>query len=226
MLGGHHHLPGLGEHRLLAGNGIERAQLLRRMLQIVAFGLGPLHQAAVLVQCLLGGRGARPKRGNVIHLGLVTAEGIEQAAVCGDVDQRTVGMLAMNLGQRAGDLTQQVQAHRLVVDGRAARTVGVLDAADYKFVVRINTLLLEDCESRMRTRERKGRGDHATLRPCPHQRTVATGAKRQTQRVKQDRLAGTGFTGEHGQPRVESDIELLDQDDVTNGESGQHGPHL
>ena len=66
------------------------------------------------------------------------AEGIEQAAVGGDVDQRAVGVLAVDLGQCAGDLAQQVEAHRLVVDGGTARAIGILDAADDEFALRID----------------------------------------------------------------------------------------
>ncbi len=69
----------------------------------------------------------------------MTAEGIEQAAVGGDVHQRAVGMLAVDLGQRAGDLAQQVEAHRLVVDGGAAGAIGILDAADDEFALGIDS---------------------------------------------------------------------------------------
>ena len=54
----------------------------------------------------------------------------------------------------------------------------------------------------------------------------AARAKGQAQRIEQDRFAGTGFAGEHGQPLLERDIELLDQDDVTNGKGSEHGPTL
>ena len=91
-----------------------------------------------------------PQGRNLCRSASSAAEGIEQAAVGGDVDQRAVGVLAVDLGQRAGDLAQQIQADRLVVDGGTARAIGILDAADDQFAVRIDALLLEDGEGRMR----------------------------------------------------------------------------
>ncbi len=152
------------------------------------------------------------------------AEGIEQAAVGGDVDQRAVGMLAVDLGQRTGDLAQQVEAHRLVVDGGAARAVGILDAADDEFALGIDALLLQDGEGRVRcaAARRPPSPRRARHRPAPGEESPA-GAQRQSQRIEQDGFARTRFAGEHGEALVERDVELLDQDDVANGKSGQHG---
>ena len=46
------------------------------------------------------------------------------------------------------------------------------------------------------------------------------------QRIEQDRLAGAGLAGQHRQPPLGRDVELLDKDDVADGKSGQHGARL
>ncbi len=56
-----------------------------------------------------------------------------------------------------------------------------------------------------------------------HQRLVAAAAERQREGIEQDRLAGAGLAGEHGEPRGEIDVELVDQDDVADRKSGKHG---
>jgi hypothetical protein len=154
------------------------------------------------------------------------AEGIEQAAVGGNVHQCPVRMLAVDLRESARDLAQQVEAHRLVVDGRTAGAVGVLDAADDEFALGIDPLFLQDGEGRVAWGQRETRRHHAALGACAHQGGIAPGAQRQPQRIEQDGLARTGLPGEDGEAPLERDVELLDQDDVANGESGQHGPHF
>ncbi len=48
-------------------------------------------------------------------------------------------------------------------------------------------------------------------------------AERERKAVEQDRLARAGLAGEHGEPFAEAQIEPIDQDDVADGELGQHG---
>ena len=154
------------------------------------------------------------------------AEGVQQAAVGGYLDERAIGMLAVDFRQRGRDLAQQVQAHGLVVDGRAAWAIGILDAADNEFALSIHPLLLQDDEGGMRAGQCEGRRDDAALSTRPHQRGIAAGAQRQAQRIEQDGFAGTRLAGEHGEAFLERNVELLDQDDVANGKGSEHGRRL
>ncbi len=52
---------------------------------------------------------------------------------------------------------------------------------------------------------------------------VGARAERQPERIEQDRLAGAGLAGEHAQPGVELELELVDEHDVADGELPQHG---
>ncbi len=67
-------------------------------------------------------------------------------------------------------------------------------------------------------------GDDLTLLdPLAYQRLVAARAERQREGVEQNRLAGAGFAGEHGKAVGEVDVEPVDEDDIADGQSGEHG---
>src|SRR5690606_18398922 len=55
-----------------------------------------------------------------------------------------------------------------------------------------------------------------------HERGLGAVAEHQPERVEQDRLARPGFAGKHAEARRESQVERLDQDDITDRERGQH----
>jgi len=143
-----------------------------------------------------------------------------------NIDQSPVGMLAMDLGKRHGDLPQQVEADGLIVDGGAAGAIGILDAADDQLALRIDPLILQNGEGEVIARQGKGRRHDAAFRAGPHQAGIATRAKCQPERIEQDRLACAGFAGQHGEALVERDVELLDEDDVANGKCGQHALNI
>ncbi len=71
-------------------------------------------------------------------------------------------------------------------------------------------------------RQVESRGHLALLGALAHQRDVAAGAERQRKGIEQDRLAGAGLAGQHGEAGGEIDIEPVDQDDVADGEPGEH----
>ena len=41
--------------------------------------------------------------------------------------------------------------------------------------------------------------------------------------VLQDRFTGAGFAGEHGEAATEAELQCLDQGDVFEAQSGEHG---
>src|SRR5262249_45856151 len=46
--------------------------------------------------------------------------------------------------------------------------------------------------------------------------------ERQTQRVQQYRLAGTGFAGQHAKAGTKAESEAIDQRDIADGQTEQH----
>lgn len=55
-----------------------------------------------------------------------------------------------------------------------------------------------------------------------YQPTVTARAKRQSQGIKQDRLAGSGLAGQHAQSGAKIQIQAVNQDNITDGKAGQH----
>ncbi len=56
-----------------------------------------------------------------------------------------------------------------------------------------------------------------------HQAGIAAAAEGQRKGIEKDGFAGAGFTGQHCKAAGKLDIEPLDQDDVTDRQTGQHG---
>ena len=63
----------------------------------------------------------------------------------------------------------------------------------------------------------------ARAAPFAHDAGVAAAAERELERVDQDRLAGAGLAAQHRQPRRELDLERVDDDEVADRETVQHG---
>jgi len=50
-----------------------------------------------------------------------------------------------------------------------------------------------------------------------------TAAHQGAHRVDEDRLAGAGLTGEHGETRCQFELDGIDDHEIANGKSAQHG---
>ena len=136
------------------------------------------------------------------------------------IDQRAGVVLTVNFNERGAQRLQRLHADRLVVDEGAGAAVGKLHAAqDHRL---INSDVGEQSARRMLGRQFEHRGDLALLGALAHQGGVAARAQRQREGVEQDRLAGAGLAGQHGKARREIDVEPVDQNDVSDRESGQH----
>ena len=176
------------------------------------------------------GRGFRlaPRLPQHLDLGGVlfqAAEGVEQAAMGGGIDQRAVVVLAVDLDQRLAELLHHLHAHRLVVDEGAGAPVAELHAAQDQLVLGGDVVGGQHGVRRVVAGDVEG-GDHLALPlALAHQGLVAAGAQSQGEGVEQDRLAGAGLAGEHGKPRGEIDVEPVDQDDVADRKSGKHGAY-
>ena len=134
----------------------------------------------------------------------------------GGVGQRAIVVLAVDLDQRLAELLHDLHAHRLVVDEGAGAAVGELGAAQDQLVLVGDVVGLEDRARRVIAADLEHGGDLPLLRALADQRLVAAAAERQREGVQQDRLAGAGLAGEHGEPRGEIDVQLVDQDDVAD----------
>ena len=139
------------------------------------------------------------------------------------IDQRAVVVLAVDLDQRAAELAHHLDADRLIVDESAGAAIRQLDAAQDQFVIRGDVVVLQQRTRRMLGRDLEHGNDLTLLDALAHQALVAAAAQRQGETVEQDRLAGTGFAGKDREALGEIDVEPVDQHDIANGQTGEHG---
>ena len=124
----------------------------------------------------------------------------------------------MNLDDSLRDRTHCLHADGLVVDEGPGASVGKLQAAQNEIAIDRDILRGGDAAGRMLGRKVENRG-HLTLRlACAHERPVASAAERQGESIKQDRFAGAGLAGQHGEASPKGEIEAIDQNDVADRE--------
>ena len=70
--------------------------------------------------------------------------------------------------------------------------------------------------------EFKAGGDAGLIFPGADQAGIGAIPQHQPQRIEQDRLAGPGLASQHTQPPGEIEVERFDQNDIADGEAGQH----
>jgi len=216
----------VGQLGLLAGARVEGVELLHRVAQegLVALGLGKAPGGGLARrQGVLPGT---PELAQIARLGRQAAVGVQQRAVGRRVHQAALVELALDLDQRVRQLAQQAGRGGLVVHVGTAAAVRGQHAAQQQQVFRFNALLGEQGAGGMIGGDVKGGGDAGLLGVGPEQTRVGTVAKREAQRIKQDRLAGAGFPGQHTESAIEGKVELLDNDDVADRQADQHSPIL
>src|SRR6185369_12880838 len=131
-------------------------------------------------------------------------------------------MLPVNLDQSSADGLHGLHAHRLVIDEGAGAAICKLHAAQNQLVLGWNAVLIDQGADRMVIREIECRRHLALLGTVTNQGDVTAGTERKRKCIEQDRLASAGLAGERSKTLREIDIESLDQNDVTNGQPGQH----
>ena len=137
-------------------------------------------------------------------------------------------MLAVDLDDQPPHRLQQPGGNRLVVDEGTGAAIGQLHATQDDVLIVGDGVLAQRLARRMMARQLQHRHHLPALGPCPDQRRVATAAKRQRQRIEQDGFARTGLTGQCGKSVFEREIELVDQDNVSNRKRIEHsdGPSV
>ena len=139
------------------------------------------------------------------------------------IDERAVVVLAMNFDQFAGDRPQCLPGHPLIVDESAAAAIRQLEASQNKGAGGFDVLRLRRDHRRVVLRKFESRADLTLRRAVADQAAVAPGAKRQRKRIEKNRFAGAGLAGQNGKATVECEINLVDQNDVADGQLNEHG---
>lgn len=162
-------------------------------------------------------------RAQVARLRKQSAMCVDKRAMRGRFDKRALVMLTVDFDERATDHAQRLRRRRLIVDESARSAVRRLNPAQNNFVFACEPEFARGDMRGMVRAKVEYRGHLSLLAAGAHERSVAASAKRQHERVEQNRFSGAGFAGERRQARPEFEIERVNQHDVANGETDQHG---
>jgi len=149
--------------------------------------------------------------------------------VAARVDQPAIIVLAVEFDERGGEFAQQAGAGGLVVDEAARGETAVAIRAELTaqqqglagFVGDAGLFQLAG-DGSGKPGEFEAGVDAGLFLAGADQAGVRPHAEDEAQRIEQDRLAGAGLAGEHAEAGGERQVERLDQDDVADGEPGQH----
>ena len=97
--------------------------------------------------------------------------------------------------------------------------------ADQQFILlRLQLLLIQPGPNGWRERK-AGLDPPALTAPAQQPGSLSSlgTAQQGIQRIEQDRLAGTGLAGEHSESLAEAQLQSLDQGDVLEAQTGEHG---
>ncbi len=138
------------------------------------------------------------------------------------INERPVVVLAVNLDELAADAPERLRRDALVVDEGPAAAVGQLHAPQDEAAAGLDALRLRSGDRRVVRPKLERRADLAKLGAMAHEARLSLSSERQRKSVQQDGFAGARLAGQNGQPAVKLEVELVDQDNVADGEVYQH----
>ncbi|MNI31783.1 hypothetical protein D3C73_856750 [compost metagenome] len=202
--------------------GVEVGQIQRDLLRLGrGLGGGPLQ----FIQMGLRRLETLGRPGHARQLRLQPAIVVQKGAVRFPVQQADGFMLAVHLDQQGADFAQGRHPGGLIVDIGAAAAVGRHHPTQDQFLARrrLEAPLGQQGDQRLVIRSGEdGRGGRL-LGAVAHQSGVGARAQRQAQGVQNDGLARPRLAGQHGQARLDLQVQGVDKHDVADRERGQHG---
>ena len=170
------------------------------------------------------GRGAPARPGGGERRGVDMRLGVEQLAHGGGARQPLPGMLAVDLDQMLGHLAQLRHGRRAAVDPGAALALRIDHPPHQQRIVGRDGVEAGRFQPAGKARRPVELGaDLGPRRALAHHAGVAAAAEGELQRVDQDRLAGAGLAGEHGEARAEVEFERRHDHEIAQREASQHG---
>ena len=139
------------------------------------------------------------------------------------IAQGAIIMLPMNFDQLRADAFEQLNRNRLVIDESAGAPVTRLDAAQDQRVFPGNAVFRKERKNRMPCRQFEHGRDLPLLRALADQRRVAPRAERQGESVKKNGFSRAGLAGHDRQAIAEFEVQAINENNVADGQGGQHG---
>ena len=153
----------------------------------------------------------------------MAGKGVEHAAMVGWGEQTVQVKLPLDFHHGLPQTAQGTRRGWFVIDESAAAAIGLDHPAQHQLaVVDLQTQLAQLVKHRVPVGHVENSGNRGLPRATADHVRAGPQADTNTQSVEQDRLARTGLTGECGQSHAQLQIELVDQDEITNGQSREH----
>ena len=149
--------------------------------------------------------------------------GVEQLALGIALEQRLVGMLAVDVHQLLAQFAQCLYRCGLAIDVAARAAVGADGAAQDAFTVHLQFSLAQPGLHFVQRTDLEGGADLGTIAADAYRAAVGTIAQHQAEGVEQDRFAGAGLAGEHAHTGRELQLQLFDDGEITDGKMPEHG---
>ena len=151
-------------------------------------------------------------RARIAHGNLV----VEQRALGVEFQQRLVRVLAVDVDEQFAQFAQLAGRRRDAVDvGLGA--AGVVDHAAQQRAAFVGLELVLFQPDARGLGQREVGADVGLGRAFAHHACLTAAAKRELERVDQDRLAGAGLAGEHREAVRELELDRVDDDEVADG---------
>ena len=212
-----------GELGPLAVAHRERGELALPCGEVFALGRRGFGGVRRRIAMLDRGAPRAPLRGNFPRERDEAAECVEERALFLGVLERLVRVLTVQVDQLLAQRAELRKRHRVAVDEGPRAALRVEHAAHQHFAVLVGERVLGEPGARVRRVGDVERGRE--LRPLgagpdlPHFEAVA---EQEPERVEEDRLARTGFAGEHGEPGIELEVERVDEHEVADRQVAEH----
>ena len=133
-------------------------------------------------------------------------------------------VLPMDVEEEFTGFAQLRDRRRMAVDERAAAAASIERAPQQQHArITAQRMLIKPRRERPAGRGIEFRCDFRTLRAVADHRRVGAAAHSELERVHQDRLARAGLAGEHREPRLELELERLDDDKIADAQLAEHG---
>ena len=223
-----HKLPRVGQAAMLVFERVEFPGAERVQFEFADLMLQPVDALGLVlaVRQRIDARidfapGARESRDTREFAGMAP-ERSEQGELLATVEQCLVFVLPVDFDQPLAERLQLRQRYRTAVDPRARTAFAADDAAQLARSDVIELFLAQPGSEVVTSGEVElGRqlGAFATM---PDHCRVRAIAGEQQQRIDEQRLAGTGFPGDHGQSGSERDFGLADHGEILDVERAEH----
>jgi hypothetical protein len=190
--------------------------------QAFAFALQVELLRARGIQCSAPHPSRRPTRGERLRVDRAVC--VEQCAHRRGAGQALPGVLAVDVDEVVGRFAQLRNRRRAAVDPCSALALRI-DGPAQQQAIGVVAAGIEAGLGQPADEARRDVEFGADLRACgalAHHADIATAAERELQGVDEDRLAGAGLSGQHGEKPVELDLELGDDHEIAERQPAQH----